>query len=68
MNLPLVEILSPLYTVAMVFIVLAAIIAMQGWIIRELFKVKAKVSIILTGCDQCKHNRELDTDRINKPI
>lgn len=43
-------------------------IGLQAWIVREIFKVKAKVSILVAHCDHCKHNNELDTEHISKPV
>jgi hypothetical protein len=43
---------------------LTLVVALQAWIIRELFRVKLKVSIILAHCKYCKANNEYDTDRI----
>lgn len=47
-------------------VLLAGVIAMQCWIIRELFKLKAKVSIIILQCSSCKNNATLDTDQIKR--
>jgi hypothetical protein len=47
-------------------VLIAAAIAMQCWIIRELFKVKAKLTLILTHCKHCPSNTEYDTDRVPK--
>ena len=45
---------------------LTMVCALQVWIIRELFKLKTKVSIVLAHCKTCKNNNELDTDHITK--
>jgi hypothetical protein len=45
---------------------LMAIIALQGWIIRELFKVKGRISIIVSHCGQCTNKGELDTNQITR--
>jgi hypothetical protein len=45
---------------------LTLVVALQAWIIRELFRVKLKVSIILAHCKHCKSNNEYDTDRLTK--
>ncbi len=47
-------------------VLLTAVIALQGWIIRELFKLKGKVSLLTTHCTRCPHNTEFDTDRVSK--
>lgn len=41
-------------------------ILLQAWIVRKLFSLQTKVSIILNQCQHCKQNRELDTDRLTK--
>lgn len=47
-------------------VLLSAIIALLVWIIRELFKIKAKISLIIAVCPKIRLNGEFDTDRITK--
>lgn len=46
-------------------VLLALGVTLQAWIVRELFKLKTKVSIIIARCNQCPHNTTTDTDQIN---
>lgn len=49
-------------------VLLSAIIALQCWIVRELFKLKARISLIATVCPKLKGSSEFDTDRITKQV
>ena len=47
-------------------VLLCAIIALLCWIVRELFKVKSKISMILTHCTKCRNNLEFDTEHLKR--
>lgn len=47
-------------------LLLGAVIALQCWIVRQLFNVKHRISLIIAHCSHCQHNTQLDTDRISK--
>ena len=47
-------------------VLLGCAVALQAWIIRELFKIKAKISLIVSHCPKCKEDPQFDTARINK--
>jgi len=47
-------------------VLLSAIVMLQAWIIRELFKINAKICLIVTFCPKCRNNPQFDTDRITK--
>ena len=46
-------------------VLLTGIIALQCWIIRELFKLKAKITVIANNCPKCR-GADFDTDRITR--
>lgn len=43
---------------------MVAVLALQCWLVREVFKLQRKISIIIAHCNHCP--KELDTDRITK--
>ena len=45
---------------------LLAVLGLQVWMVRQLFKLKAKTSIIIALCRKCRDMGELDTDQISK--
>jgi hypothetical protein len=47
-------------------VLLMAVIALQGWIVRELFKVKAKISVLVSVCPKLEGKTEFDSERITK--
>ena len=50
-------------------ILLGLIAALQVWIVRELFKLKHRLSIIFIHCKSCRNKAlaaEFDTDHITK--
>jgi hypothetical protein len=53
-------VLAPVITV-----LLGGVVALQAWQIREIFKIKSRVSIIISHCRRCPQ-LESDTDRIVK--
>jgi hypothetical protein len=46
-------------------VLLSMAVCLQAWMIRELFKLKTKVSIVISHCAHCKHS-DIDTDQIKK--
>ena len=47
-------------------LLLSAIIALQCWIVLQLFKLKAKICLIVSVCPKIKGNTQFDTDRVDK--
>lgn len=47
-------------------VLLCMVVALQSWIVRELFKLKIKLSVIVAQCKLCSHNSQLNTDQIIK--
>jgi len=47
-------------------VLLLGVLSLQCWIVRELFKIKTKVSIIVAQCNRCRDNPELDTNHIKR--
>ena len=48
-------------------VLLSMAVGLQVWIIRELFKLKTKVSILISHCTHCKAS-DLETEQIKKTL
>ena len=45
-------------------VLLCFVVGLQTWIVRELFKLKGKIALLVSVCPMIKGNKEFDTDRI----
>lgn len=45
-------------------VAMSSTLAMQGWIVVQLFKLKTKVSLIISHCQNCPKGS--DTDQITR--
>jgi hypothetical protein len=43
------------------------VLGFQCWIVREIFKLQRKLSVIISHCNFCPNKGELDTDQIIRP-
>lgn len=46
-------------------VLMLAVLSLQCWLVRELFKLQRKFSVLITYCKQCPKG-ELDTDHITR--
>ena len=37
-------------------VLLGAVIALQGWMVRELFRIRSKLDVLASNCPACKKN------------
>ena len=45
---------------------LLAVLSLLVWVVRSLFKLEKKISLIIALCRECRFKSELDTDQIKK--
>lgn len=51
-------------------VLLAAILALQGWILREIIRLKVRVAIIMANCPRCiaESRRQKDEDEFEERL
>jgi low affinity Fe/Cu permease len=47
-------------------VLMLGILSLQCWMVRQVFKLERKVSVIISHCNKCPNKGELDTDQITR--